>query len=254
MKTVFLCGGSRHSCLNELIKSKLTDLKAVITPIVTRKNRDRLRVVLRIAKIARIPTFHIRQDELYSLIKNIKAQLLISVGYPYLIDRKIIKLVKYAINLHPTLLPKYRGYRSGPYIILNDETKTGVTVHFITDSLDAGDIIFQQEVALTKFDTVKSMMNKTSKIEGQALCEAIKRLKDGSFKRIKQKKDEATTYTYKRMPKDSFIDWNKSLKELYNVVRACDPKEYPAYFYVDGQKVCIKMWRPIKSSPERDTI
>jgi len=251
MEGLFLCGGARYKCLEELINSKLIQLQGVVIPI---SYENKVKRVIKVAVSNDIPVFKIKRDELLKVVSKLKPDLLISVGYPYLIEKKILELVKYAINVHPTLLPKYRGYRSGPYIIINGEEKTGVTVHFIDEGIDSGDIIVQKEIPLSKFDTVKSMMRKTSEIEGKVLCEAIKRLLMGNFKVIKQDETQATLYTYKRTLKDSFIDWNKSLKELYNEIRACDPEEYPAYFYVDGQKVCIKLWRPHKSKNERDMI
>jgi methionyl-tRNA formyltransferase len=68
---------------------------------------------------------------------------------------------------------------------------------------------------------------------------------NGSYVRHPQNENEATEYNVILTPKDSLLDWNKSLKELYNEIRACDSEEYPAYFIVDGQKVFIKLWRDL---------
>ena len=86
------------------------------------------------------------------------------------------------------------------------------------------------------------------------MYEAIQKLKEDSVIRIPQNEADATEYTYVRTPKDSEIDWNKSLKELYNEIRACDPEDFPAFFYVEGQKVYIKLWRQNKLSEEEDMI
>jgi methionyl-tRNA formyltransferase len=79
-------------------------------------------------------------------------------------------------------------------------------------------------------------------------------IESGNFPRIKQSEKEATLYTHKRTLKDSFIDWNEPLRELYNEIRACDPEDYPAFFFVDGRKVCIRMWRLDKFEDGKDMI
>lgn len=79
-------------------------------------------------------------------------------------------------------------------------------------------------------------------------------LKSGKYDRIKQDESKATIYKDIRTPKDSHIDWNKPLKDLYNEIRACDPNDYPAYVLINGEKVYIKMWRSEKEEGESDMI
>ncbi len=157
-----------------------------------------------------------------------------------------------AINVHPTLLPKYRGYRSGPYIIINGEKKSGVTIHELTPEMDNGDIFMQREFSLTPFDTTKSLIRKSQEVEKLLVIDFFKKLQSGILERVKQDESEATIFNMVRRPKDSIIDPEKSLIELYNFIRACDPVEYPAYFFVNDEKVCIKLWRP--ENNETDTI
>ena len=80
---------------------------------------------------------------------------------------------KIAINVHPTLLPKYRGYRSGPFILINGENESGVTIHKLVEEMDKGDIIKQKSFSITKFDTTKSVFRKAREIEPKLLYEAI---------------------------------------------------------------------------------
>ena len=120
--------------------------------------------------------------------------------------------------------------------------------------MDQGDIILQKEFPITSFDTTKSVFRKCLQIEPIVLYEAIQKLKEDSVIRIPQNEADVTEYTYVQTPKDSEIDRNKSLKELYNEIRACDPEDFPTFFYVEGQKVYIKLWRQNKLSEEEDMI
>ena len=79
-------------------------------------------------------------------------------------------------------------------------------------------------------------------------------LEEGNFICKKQDESLASTYNYMRTPNDSEINWNHSLKSLYNQIRACDPEKYPAFFYVNGEKVYIRLWRESKPEEESDMI
>jgi len=252
MKILFMTGGEREKALEYLIEKK-EQISAVVTPSPSGKN-NRFQNVIKKAKENKIPTFFVDKDNVGTIIEKIDFDILVSCGFSYIIDKSIISKAKYAINVHPTLLPKYRGYRSGPYILINGEKQSGVTIHFISEEMDKGDIILQKSFEVTPFDTSKSVYRKARGIEPKLLYEVIQLLKTGKHKVILQNEKEASTYNYLRTPKDSEIDWNKSLRELYNEIRACDPVDYPAFFFVDGQKVCIKLWRPDKPEDEKDMI
>jgi methionyl-tRNA formyltransferase len=250
MKAIYLCGGTRFECFSELIASEVVQVNAVICGI-SRYNREEITSKFKaLCNAHGIPFILIEHSKLKELSASLSYDTLISVGYRFIIDKEVIQRATYAINLHPTLLPKYRGYRSGPYIIMNNEKETGVTVHFIDEGMDTGDIILQKKVPLTAFDTVKSMLRKTGSIEGSVLIESLKMLKENSVTPISQDESQATVYNEVRKPKDSEIDPNKSLTELYHIIRACDPVDYPAFFFKDGEKVCIKLWRPDKTEDD----
>lgn len=252
MKIVFMSGGAREGALHTLLE-KGENVVGVITPYLSEGNR-RFIGVIEVAIAHGVPVYPIHKEGVEEIVRRLSAELLVSCGFPYLISQRAIESVQYAINVHPTLLPKYRGLRSGPYILINGEKRTGVTIHFMDKGMDTGDIILQEVVTLTPFDTTRSMQRKTTSIEGDLLCRAIHLLKSGSYHRIPQDESQATTYTHLRTPKDSLIDWDKPLRDLYNEIRACDPNDYPAHFFVEGQKVCVKLWRPDKEESELDMI
>lgn len=252
MKIVFLSGGAREKALCYLVEHG-ENVCGVITPLLTERNRRFERVVTTAVEHG-IPVFPVNREGLKKALVSLAPEILVSCGYPYILDREDIALARYAINVHPTLLPKYRGYRSGPYVIINGETKTGVTIHFLTEEMDRGDIILQREIDLTLFDTPRSAYRKCQEIEPKALFDAIQLLKTDTFCAQPQNEADATEYNHLRTPIDSEIDPNKTLTDLYNEIRACDPDDYPAFFYVGGKKVCIRLWRPVRLSEDREDM
>lgn len=248
MDIVYLTGSKREKCLNKLIQMD-ENILAIIVPLEN-KNREKYIKFNEIAKESKIPIHQLARNELFAIVEKYKPDLLISVGYPYIITEKTLKIPKYAINVHPTLLPKYAGALTGAYVLINGESETGVTVHHISKDVDAGDIIIRKKVKLDMFDTVKSIMSKTSKIEPNILYEAVQMLKNGNAPRIPQNRSNVIEYK-NRTPEDSEIDWNKPLKSQYNKIRACDPEKYPAFFYINEEKVYIKLWRKKKIKDDR---
>jgi methionyl-tRNA formyltransferase len=149
-------------------------------------------------------------------------------------------------------LPKYKGLNTGNYILINGESESGVTVHFMDEGIDTGDIILQKSYKLSVFDTAKSLARKSRDFEPDVVLDALVQLKEGTYSTNKQEKIEEN---YKdRTPEDSEIDPTKSISEQYDLIRACHPNKYPAFFYVDGEKVLIKLDRAEKPEDEWDMI
>jgi methionyl-tRNA formyltransferase len=119
--------------------------------------------------------------------------------------------------------------------------------------MDRGPIVAQSRVALTRFDTLRSMQRKVYAAEPDLVLEALERLAQGE-PLVEQIEAEATEYPGRRTPEDSKIDPTRSIEELFDFIRACDPVEFPAFFYLEGQKVCVKLWRPDKPEDEEDTV
>ena len=137
---------------------------------------------------------------------------------------------------------------------MNGEKQTGVTDHFLTTEMDQGEIIAQTSFDVIPFDTTKSLFRKCQEIEPELIYSVLEQIRTGQVQAYPQDESRASDFSHIRTPEDSFIDWNKSLKELFNEIRACDPIDYPAFFFVDGQKVYIKLWRPEKPETDFDMI
>jgi len=250
MKILYFTSGPRHRVLQKLLDEG-EEIRGIVTP--TPKQSCRFKETLEIADKYEISLYHPKKSEIYTTVVDLGADIFLSVGYSYLFTPEVINCPKYCVNSHPTLLPKYRGARSGNYILIHGEKETGVTVHFIDEGMDTGDIILQRFYPLSIFDTAMSMKRKTLEFEPDVVYEAIQMIKSGHPPRIPQDSSKTSHYP-DRTPEDSEIDWNKPLRELYNEIRACNPNDYPAFFYAEGEKVCIRLWRPEKPDDEFDLI
>ena len=179
-----MTGGQREKALEFLLKKSI-NIVAVVTPY-PKKNSKFLKSIT-IAQDNRLNIINVYKTDIYDQISKISFDILISCGFPYKIDKKTIKLPKIiAINVHPTLLPKYRGYMSGPYILINGEKESGVTIHKLEEELDKGDIISQKKFEVTPFDTTKSVYRKAREIEPELLYNSIISIKKDSIKLKKQ--------------------------------------------------------------------
>jgi methionyl-tRNA formyltransferase len=132
---------------------------------------------------------------------------------------------KGALNMHGSLLPKYRGRVPVNWAIIHGETQTGATLHYMIDKADSGDIVAQQPVPILPDDTAKEVFDKVTVAAELALGGALPALMAGNAPRIKQDAS-AGTYYGGRKPEDGTIDWSKSAIAIHNLVRAVAPP-YP---------------------------
>ena len=196
------------------------------------------------------------RKDLESPPSELKNEICLSVGFGIVFPKIFLDHIKIALNVHGTLLPKYRGARTLNWVIENGEVESGVSIHIIDEHIDNGPIVYQKKFNISKFDTGISLARKTALFEPDVVVEAIKKFeKSGQINSQPQKiEGENDFYPPNRVPSHSELDPRQSLQDLYNKIRASDPEKYPAYFYIDGQKVCLKLWRENKPDSEFDLI
>lgn len=245
MEWIVLFGGAKREKIVFYLLNLNLKIKCILVPIKQSKELAHSVSLIRESGVLIIESC---RETLEESLKPYSGMALLSIGFPYILPESIISLFPLALNVHPTLLPSYKGPTSGAYILINNEKKTGSTVHFLEPEADAGDIILQSEVDLTIFDTVRSMQKKVYKTEPELVVESFKKMERGDP--VLTKSEENSSFFRKRTPNDSLIDPNRSLLDLFNEIRACDPEKYPAFFYVEGQKVCVKLWRPERPAGE----
>lgn len=250
MKWVILFGGvGREACITKMLEKGI-ELNAIIVP---EKQSENLAQV--ISKLKDLPcrVIEVSKSSINNVLRSYAGNALLSIGFPYLIQGELLTLFQPALNLHPTLLPRYRGPTSGAYILINNERESGSTVHHMTSQMDRGDIVLQSRVELTPFDTIRSMQRKVYAQEPELLVNALAALNSG-VEPILQDEARASEYPKKRMPADSEIDPRMPLIDLVNEIRACDPSQFPAFFIYNGQKIVIQLYRPDRVGIHDDEI
>ena len=246
---IILFGGSgREGVIDRLMSEGI----AIVAIIVPAKQSIKLKTSVRNIKSMGLNISEVTPNALEHVLINYNGSNILSIGFPYIIPQNILMRHKIAINIHPTLLPKYRGPTTGAYILINNEKESGSTVHHMAKEVDSGDIILQKKVKLSPFDTIKSLQRKVYSIEPDLISEAFCLLD----KNIARKQDltKGSIFFKRRKPSDSQINPNKPLIELVNEIRACDAKHFPAFFYYHGEKVNLKLWRDKKPNDADDEI
>lgn len=172
------------------------------------------------------------------LIFHQASDLLISINYRYILEKKFFSRFKYAINLHGALLPKYRGRTPHVWSIINGEKYSGVTAHIIDEIVDAGDIVKQIKIKIEDEDTGFTLLEKFQKIYPELLIDALSVLKFNG--KLEVQNSSEASYFGKRIPDMGYIDFYKEANEVINFVRAQAPPYPGAYYYLpDGQKIYI---------------
>jgi methionyl-tRNA formyltransferase len=172
--------------------------------------------------------------------------VLVTVAYGRIIPGDLLTLPPLGcINLHPSLLPKYRGASPIPRAVEAGDRVTGVTIMYQSEELDAGDLILQREVPIDPADTARTLEEKLAHVGAEALVEALELIAAGRAPRRKQD-DAAATYVGKLTKEDGRIDWAKPAVALSNFVRAMDP--WPSAYTTHRDRL-LKIW---KASPAPD--
>lgn len=178
------------------------------------------------------------KEKIKEVLLQEKIDYLVSVNYRYIIEDEIFNLVKIPLNIHGSLLPKYRGRTPHVWSIINGEKKSGITCHLIESTVDTGDIILQKEIDIKEDYTGNDLLIEMQKEYPKILIESLIKV-ESKEQLIKQNPKEATYYG-KRIPEMGYINFYSSYEEINNFVRA-QAFPYPgAYFYlVNGKKIII---------------
>ncbi len=165
----------------------------------------------------------IRTEEFFDKLKSFKPDLICVTAYGRIIPKNILELPKYGcLNVHASLLPKYRGAAPINWAIINGEKTTGITTMLMDEGMDTGDILLKEEIEIGDDDTSIELSEKLSNIGASLLIETIKNGQNDEIKPIKQNDDEATLAPI--IKKDvGKIDWSISAEDIRNLIRGTQP-------------------------------
>lgn len=193
-------------------------------------------------------TENINHREWIEQISSWRPDVLFSFYYRKMVGRAILDIPRLgALNLHGSLLPAYRGRCPVNWVLVKGEEKTGVTLHFMVEKPDAGDIVGQKEVAIDFQDTARTLYDKLCHAAGLLLDEVLPLMKSGQVPRRPQNLALGSYYGGRR-PEDGRINWMQSAGEIYNLIRAVtDP--YPGAYALleNGEKIIIWRAQPVSS-------
>ncbi len=162
--------------------------------------------------------------EVEEMIREVAPDLLVVVSYGQIIPKNILEIPKVgSINIHPSLLPKYRGAAPIQRAIMNGEKTTGITIIWMNERLDAGDVFFQKEIEIKEEETYGELHDRLSLISADMIVEALKKIERGEVTRIPQDENEAT-YAKPISKEETLIDWRESAFDIVNKIRALSPK------------------------------
>lgn len=201
-------------------------------------------------KIPYLKDKNINSEEFISKVKDFNCDLFVSMSFNQIFRKIIIDLPRLkTINCHAGALPFYRGRNILNWALINDEKNFGITVHYIDEGIDTGDIILQRLYPITDDDDYSSLLNKAYVECAAILCDAIQQFIDGSIKSIKQEEiDTVGFYCSQRKIGDENLNWNQSSREIFNFVRSISNPGPHARTYINGIEMKINKVRYIPNA------
>ena len=231
------------NCLRQLIKKRITP--KLVIPNLDDKGKDTWHESLvRVAEEQRLSVIRNRKLNDADIIKKIKEanpKIIFCIGSTQIGPKEILSIPELGcLNIHPALLPKYRGRYSTMHAIFNGDKCTGVTLHWIDKGIDSGPVIMQEKIMIDNTDTAKTLYDKFT-LAGEKLFDKFldKLLKDEKIEAVPQDESQATYYP-KELPNKGEIDWNWDGNKIRNFVRAMTFEPFPpASFKIGNKKMVI---------------
>ena len=157
------------------------------------------------------------------LLRTLAPELLVVVAYGRILPQTFLDVAKYgSINVHGSLLPKYRGAAPIQWAVLNGDKTTGVSVQYMAAAMDAGDVIASRETEIGEFETSGELFDRLKTLGAELLVETVRKIASGDVVRVPQNEADAT-YTKMLNKEMCPIDWNKSPREIVKHICGLDP-------------------------------
>ncbi|MFN3479591.1 MAG: methionyl-tRNA formyltransferase [Thermodesulfovibrionales bacterium] len=236
--------------LKALIKAG-EDIPLVVTQPDRAKGRGHkvlpapLKITAKEMGIQVIEPLTLKDDDLILRLSEILPEFIIVVAYGKILPRRILDIpLRGCINLHASLLPKYRGAAPIQWALINGEETTGVTTMLMDEGLDTGPVFLKQELGINEDDNAESLSRKLSEIGASLLIETVRGIRNGSLKPRPQEGEPSFAPPLKK--EDGDINWNKTAREIFNLIRGTYP--WPgAHCFIGGERVRIIKARPLNS-------
>lgn len=244
--------------LNTLLEDK-KDVIAVVTQPDKPKGRGKEMASPPVKELAmkyNIPIYQpkkVKEPEFLEILKELNPDMIIVAAFGQILPKAILELPKYGcINVHASLLPKYRGSAPIQWVIINGEKTTGVTIMHMDTGVDTGDMILKEEVEIAEDETGGSLHDKIAAAGGKALLKALQQIENGTAAREKQ--DDGNCFYAKMLDKTmGELDFSKSAVILERLIRGLNP--WPsAYTHFEGKTLKIWSAKVVDTIDQKDNI
>ena len=236
------------------VVSQNTDLKLIFTKEDKRNARGNKIIYSPVKQfgldndIEVIQPKRMKDEEVIDKIKEINPDLIVVVAYGKILPKEIIDIPKYGIiNVHSSLLPKYRGASPIHSAILNGDKESGVSIMYIEEGLDSGDVILKETCEITEDDTLGTLHDRLKELGAIGLEKALKLIEVGEVKAEKQD-DSKATFVKPITKEQAKIDWNNTKEVIFNQIRGLNP--FPGAYTHNEKNENIKIYKSEKLEKE----
>ncbi|MGT2943168.1 methionyl-tRNA formyltransferase [Streptococcus constellatus subsp. viborgensis] len=244
--------------LKGLLESKQYEILAVVTQpdrAVGRKKEIRMTPVKELALDYGLPIYQpeklSKSAELDSLM-NLNADGIVTAAFGQFLPSKLLDSVNFAVNVHASLLPKYRGGAPIHYAIINGDKEAGVTIMEMVKEMDAGDMIARRAIPIEETDNVGTMFEKLALVGRDLLLDSLPSYLAGDLKPVPQDKNQVT-FSPNILPEEERIDWTKTNRQLFNQIRGMYP--WPvAHTLLNGERFKIYKATPVEGAGQPGEI
>lgn len=255
MKTIFM-GTPEFAIPSLKVVSQNTDLKLIFTKEDKRNTRGNKIIYSPVKQfgldndIEVIQPKRMKDEEVIDKIKEVNPDLIVVVAYGKILPKEIIDIPKYGIiNVHSSLLPKYRGASPIHSAILNGDKESGVSIMYIEEGLDSGDVILKETCEITEDDTLGTLHDRLKELGAIGLEKALKLIEAEEVKAEKQD-DSKATFVKPITKEQAKIDWNNTKEVIFNQIRGLNP--FPGAYTHNEKNENIKIYKSEKLEKEYD--
>ena len=179
-------------------------------------------------------------DEEYDFMKNLKPDIVVVIAYGKIIPKRFLNLAKYGfINVHASLLPKWRGAAPIQRSIMSLDSETGISVMRVVEELDAGPVMYQAKIVINENTDTQTLTQVLSQLGAKALLDSINKIENGKAK-FKEQNHNQATYAKKISKAEGKIEWNESAKKVLAKINGLNPNP-GAWFEYKNER--YKVWK-----------
>ncbi|MBN1380372.1 MAG: methionyl-tRNA formyltransferase [Deltaproteobacteria bacterium] len=180
----------------------------------------------------------VREEAFLKKFRILAPDMVVLVAFGQILPKAIIDFPQMGcLNVHPSLLPKYRGAAPMNWSLIRGETKTGVTIILMGEGVDSGDILLQEETSIGSEETFETLHDRLAVLGADLLVRTIEMIVEGNARRVPQDHSQAT-FAPRLKKEDGLINWSKTVADIVNLIRGLSPQP-GAYTYLDGKKLKI---------------